>query len=271
MKYLRIVLILLATGITLQPVFSQTTSKPVYVIVHGAYGGGWAFEKVDSLLTKTGSVVYRPTLTGLGERVHLASKDIGLQTHINDIVNTILFEELFNVILVGHSYGGMVVTGVVDSIPERISKLVYVDATLPENNENILLYKIPNDSIREAVLKRFQEGGKRTEEEIKQNYPVNGFLIPWVPEGKIPPMNVPHPAKTFIDTISLNNPDRLKIPTTYILLYNKGTDPDKDGAAFFAERADKKGWPVIKLESDHNIQWSAPEEFVDILKEIENK
>jgi len=76
----------------------------------------WAFQKVDSLLVATGSQVYRPTLTGQGERAHLASADVGLNTHIMDIVNTILYEDLYNVILVGHSYGGMVVTGVADKI-----------------------------------------------------------------------------------------------------------------------------------------------------------
>ena len=89
--------------ISFQPVFSQATAKPVYVIVRGGFGGGWAFKNVDSLLTKTGSIVYRPTLTGLGERVHLATLDIGLDTHIKDVVNTILYEELHNIILVGHS------------------------------------------------------------------------------------------------------------------------------------------------------------------------
>src|SRR3954465_9291699 len=90
--------------------YSQTASKPVYVIVHGAWGGGWAFKKVDSLLTAKGCIVYRPTLTGQGERAHLASPEVGLKTHIQDVVNTILYEKLENVILVGHSYGGMVVT-----------------------------------------------------------------------------------------------------------------------------------------------------------------
>src|SRR5258705_4188923 len=88
------------------PAYSQTTSKPIYVIVHGAWGGGWAFKKVDSLLREKGCIVYRPTLTGQGEKVHLATPEVGLATHIKDVVNLILFEDLHDIILVGHSYGG---------------------------------------------------------------------------------------------------------------------------------------------------------------------
>ena len=92
---------------------------------------------MDSLLTAQGHRVYRVTLTGLGERVHLASPSIGLTTHIADVVNTISWEQLEDVVLVGHSYGGMVITGVADRIPARIRALIYVDAFLPESGESV--------------------------------------------------------------------------------------------------------------------------------------
>lgn len=97
-------------SLTALQLLTAQNPPPVYVIVHGAWGGSWAFKEVDQLLTATGSTVYRPSLTGQGERVHLANESIGLETHIMDVVNIILFEELDNIILVGHSYGGMVVT-----------------------------------------------------------------------------------------------------------------------------------------------------------------
>ena len=125
--------------------FSQNKSKPTYVIVHGAWGGGWAFKKVDSLLTDSGFNVYRPTLTGQGERAHLASKDVGLYTHIKDVINTIFYENIENIILIGHSYGGMVVTGVADAIPERITKLIYLDAYVPDDNESLLSIRNRNN------------------------------------------------------------------------------------------------------------------------------
>ena len=251
MKNYKTFLILITAVISFQPLFSQATSKPVYVIVHGAWGGGWAFKKVDSLLRETGSVAYRPTLTGQGERVHLATKDVGLDTHIKDVLNTILFENLNNVILIGHSYGGMVVTGVADRIPERIKKLIYIDAFVPEDNESVL-----------SILGISEIGF-----EI-----LNGYIIPpWVQEGKLPPKDVPHPMKTWTDSLSLKNSERLKINTTFILTVNKGSDPKKDDFYSQAERAMKKDWPILQLEADHNAQWSAPEEFVNLLKEIENK
>jgi len=227
--------------------FSQSTNKPTYVIVHGAWGGGWAFKKVDSLLTSAGYKVYRPTLTGQGERVHLASPEVGLGTHIQDVVNTIIFEDLRNVILVGHSYGGMVVTGVTDSIPERISKLIYLDAFVPEDGESV-----------------FAQG--KTPEGMKPLIE-NGFLVPkWVRPNQPAPKDVPHSVKTFTDKISLKNPKRLMVPTTYILTVDRGKDSDKDDFSSMADKARKKGWPVLILEADHNPQWSTPLQLVKILQ-----
>ena len=111
--------------------------KSTCVIVHGAWGGGWDWKSVDQLLTADGYKVYRPTLTGQGEHSNLASTNIDLDTHIQDIVNVIVWEDLRDVVLVGHSYGGMVITGVADRVPDRIRRLVYVDALLPENGENV--------------------------------------------------------------------------------------------------------------------------------------
>lgn len=227
--------------------FSQSTNKPTYVIVHGAWGGGWSFKKVDSLLTAAGSKVYRPTLTGQGERVHLATPEIGLSTHIQDVVNTILFEDLRNVILVGHSYGGMVVTGVADSIPERISKLIYLDAFVPEDGESVFAQGRTPDGMKPLIE--------------------NGFLVPrWVRTNQPAPKDVPHSVKTFTDKISLRNPKRLIIPTTYLLTVERGKESDKDDFSSQADKARKKGWPVLILEADHNPQWSTPLQLVKILQ-----
>jgi len=105
--------------------------------VHGAWGGSWDWRRADSILTAHGHRVYRPSLTGLGDRVHLASPTIGLLTHITDIVNVLVWEDLHDVILVGHSYGGMVITGVADQVPQRIRHLIYLDAFLPDSGESV--------------------------------------------------------------------------------------------------------------------------------------
>jgi len=248
MKFSKIIWIVLASIVLQQFLFSQNSNNPVYVIVHGTWGGGWAFKEVDSLLTVNQCKVYRPTLTGQGERSHLSSSDIGLETHISDIVNTILYENLHHVILVGHSYGGMIVTGVADSIPDRIDKLVYLDAVYPKNDESVV-------EALKIDLNNFKEE--------------NGYLIPvWVPEGKEPPKDVPHSLKTWTEPIKLHNLDRETIPTIFILTVDKGAKPEEDWFYPQAERAKEKGWPILQLEADHNAQWSVPEELAKLLIEI---
>jgi pimeloyl-ACP methyl ester carboxylesterase len=228
---------------------NSVSGPKTYVIVHGAWGGGWAFRQVDDLLTAQGHKVYRPTLTGQGERVHLAGLDMGLDTHIQDVVNTILFEELHDVVLVGHSYGGMVATGVADRICERIGHLIYLDAIVPEDGESVIT-GWSRDDKKQDWLKNAEDG----------------FLKPdWVKSDQPVPKDVPHPIKTFTDTIVLKNQDRLRIPTSYILTVDPGTEARKDSFFPFAERAGKLGWPVYQMQSDHNPQWSAPQKLVEML------
>ena len=186
---------LIKTGLLLLSlaVFKNNIAQkpPVYVIVHGAWGGSWVFKEVDQLITVTGNTVYRPSLTGQGERIHLANPYVGLETHIKDVINTIFFEELENIILVGHSYGGMVVTGVADSMPEKINKLIYLDAFVPEHNENVnaIFVNDPKDYI-------IKDGG----------------IVPtWIEKNQPLPHDLPQPYKTFTDPIVLKNPERLKI------------------------------------------------------------
>lgn len=230
---------------------SSVSDSKTFVIVHGAWGGGWAFREVDDLLTTSGHKVYRPTLTGQGERVHLASLNIGLDTHIEDVVNTVLFEELNDIVLIGHSYGGMVVTGVADRIPERISHLIYLDAFVPEDGESIM-------TIRENKESHWLSKSAK-----------EGFVIPtWVSVGQPVPKDVPHPLKTLTDKLVLKNPARMKIKTDYILTVDTGKEPHQDSFYPYAERARVLGWPVYHLQADHNAQWSAPKELTTLLRKI---
>jgi len=108
-----------------------------YVLVHGGGHGGWCYSRVRPFLIAAGHDVYAPTLTGLGERAHLMRADIDLDFHIGDVVSLLQFEDLRDVILVGHSYGGMVITGVADRIPERIKALAYLDAFIPRDGQSL--------------------------------------------------------------------------------------------------------------------------------------
>ena len=107
-----------------------------FVLVHGSCHGGWCWKKVTPILCKDGYSVYTPTITGLGERSHLVNRDIGLHTHILDIIQVFEYEDLDEVILVGHSYGGLVIGGVAEIIPQKIKRLVYLDGYIPHDNKS---------------------------------------------------------------------------------------------------------------------------------------
>lgn len=216
-----------------------------FVIVHGAWGGGWAFREVERLLRADGHQIHRPTLTGQGERVHLASPAVGLDTHVEDIVNVILFEDLHDVVLVGHSYGGMVITGVMDRIPERLRQVVFLDAAVPDDGESM----------------NALNGRTPTAEQVK-----TGFLLPGAKAAAKPiPHDVPHSLKTLTDPVSYRNPAARKLPGTYVAFVG----PGQDGASRPAwQRAKARGWSVLMLESDHNAQWSHPKELVALLEQI---
>ena len=227
-------------------VLGQTPAKPLYVIVHGAWGGSYAFKKVDSILTSKGCKVYRPSLTGQGERAHLATAEVNLSLHIKDVINQILYEDLHDVILVGHSYGGMVITGVADSIPERIKSMIYVDALLPNDGESLA-----------------QVFGGGFTAMIKNA--VSGFLVPaWVKADQPLPKDVPQSVQTFTEPLHLKR-GTSTIPTKYILTVAKGTAPEKDDFASQAARAKQRKIPVELLEADHNPQVTAIVPFAELL------
>jgi pimeloyl-ACP methyl ester carboxylesterase len=217
------------------------------VLVHGATGGGWDWWTVDSLLSRDGHRVKRVTLTGLGERVHLSSPSIGLATHIEDVVNAILWDNLTDVVLVGHSYGGMVITGVADRIPERIGHLIYMDAMLPDSGETALqLAEVMGmTSLRSKVH--------------------NGF-IGGSAEDRTIPRDVPHPFRTFTDTLRLTNPAARRLRGTYILTVEPGKTTDEFD--MFVPRATRRGWKVYRMTGDHIPERSQPAALVKLLEGI---
>jgi len=240
-------IILLAAVLTPTALPAQQAHH-TYVIVHGAWGGGWDWRAVDSMLTLSGHRVVRVTLTGLGERVHLASPDIGLETHITDVVNTILWENLHDVILVGHSYGGMVVTGAADRIPDRIHRIVYVDAFLPDSGETTLgVADGPAFSWVPSTVH-------------------NGMSVPGWADTLAIPRDVPQPYRTLTDTLRLVNPAGRRIAGTYILTFEPAVTPDPFQR--FADRAAARGWPVYRIQSGHTPEREARGPLVALLNAV---
>ena len=246
---MRLAALAAAATVLVAPVAAQGRAHYTYVIVHGAWGGAWDWRAVDSMLTRDGHHVVRATLTGLGERHHLASPTIDLHTHIDDVVNTILWDDLREVVLVGHSYGGMVITGVVDRIPERIKRVVYLDAILPDSGESLL-------SIPDTARERFIQSVTR-----------DGFMVPvWVQDTTVVPRDVPQSLRTFTDTLKLVNPARRKVPAAYILTYEPNVTPDPFQP--FADRAAQRGWTVYKMVSDHLPERTHRAELVALLEKV---
>jgi len=225
---------------------AASNARRTYVFVHGAWGGAWDWRRVDSLLTAQGHQAYRVTLTGLGERVHLASPAVGLATHIDDVVNTLVWENLREVVLVGHSYGGMVITGVADRVPDRIARLIYLDAFLPDSGESVF-------SLMDSAGVAFFQANTR-----------EGFIMPpWVTDVQAVPRDVPQPVHTFTDTLRLTNPSGRRVPATYILTVDPGATTDTFQR--YADRATARGWRVVRMEADHIPERSAPLSLVALL------
>lgn len=221
------------------------SARYTFVIVHGATGGGWDWKVVDQKLSAKGHIVYRPTLTGLGEKFHLANANIDLTTHINDVVNQILFEQLTDVVLVGHSYGGVVITGVVDRIPERIRHATFLDATAPEDGMSAL-------DVWEALS---------PDSKIE-----NGLVyFPWLDEKAKVPKDVPHPYKTLTESVSYKNPAAKKVDVTFVAFVPEGVSVEERIDDPSWKRAQKRGWTMRTFDGDHVVYRVKPDEMAALL------
>ena len=228
-----------------RPEDSQKTHY-TYLIVHGASGGGWDWRTMDELLSAEGHTVYRPTLTGLGEKMHLASPDINLTTHINDIVNVILFENLQDLVLVGHSYAGFVITGVMNRLPERIQHAIFLDAAVPEDGMSAQdLWET------ESFIDHIEDGQ---------------IYFSWLDPNAPIPGDVPQSLKTFTEAVTFNHPDALKIPATYIAFLAPGQTAETRAEDASWQNAEARGWTIKTLDSDHNAQRSHPKELAELLE-----
>lgn len=233
------------------------SERYTFVVAHGATAGGWEWKDVANRLLVDGHTMYRPTYTGLGERAHLATPDVDLNTHITDIVNVIRFEDLHDVVLVGHSYGGMVITGVADRLPDRVRTMVYVDAILPEDGE----------SVESARWSTTNPVTTRPTPRAPSAMTAGQLGQPFRADAK-PPYNVVQPPKTFTQPIELTNAEQTKrIPVVYILTVDPGKRAEEDRFYAFAERARRYGWTVWEMPCDHVPSISQPAEMTRLLKE----
>lgn len=216
--------------------------RETYVLVHGAWHGAWCWRPVQRLLESAGAAVLTPTLTGLGDRAHLLTPDTGLKTHVTDVVAAIETEDLQDVVLVGHSYAGLVVSGVAAQIPERIKRLVIVDGFLPEAGE-VAIDLLPERAAAHYLESARQNGGLVIEPRPLENLGVTDERI----IAELSPRLTPHPAKTYLDAVEHGLSD-LPFTGEYLLCSGWATP-----FARFAQRADAAGWQVAELDADHEV------------------
>jgi pimeloyl-ACP methyl ester carboxylesterase len=229
-----------------------------FVLVHGAWHGGWCWRFVAPILRRAGHEVFTPTLTGLGERAHLARSGIDLELHVQDVVALLEMEDLRDVVLLGHSYGGMVVTGAADRRASRIGRLVYLDAFVPENGRCALEYVVPE---RAAAFRKEGE--------------VAGSVAPpplalWgltQPEhlAFAKPREARQPFHTFTQPIRLANEAALgRLPKTFIYC---SSPPTGTFDQFAAKYRSDPAWRFVELKTGHDAMILVPEKVAAILLE----
>ncbi len=242
-----------------------------FVLVHGAWHGGWCWRKVTPLLRAAGHEVYTPTLTGLGERVHLASPEIGLSTHIQDVVNVLEYEDLREVVLVGHSYGGMVIAGVADRAAERLAHLVYLDAFVPADGQALVdLIGQEGRQYLEARVRTEGDGWRLPsiapvawEVVLRENWAItNEADARWMVERL-----GPQPFKTFTEPVRCTNATAAALRRTFIRCTGDPPDRTFSGVAEEARRPNS-GWRYREVATCHDAMVTKPQELADLFLEV---
>ena len=244
----------------------------VYVLVGGGWLGGWCWQRVARRLREEGHDAYPATLTGLGERVHLANPEVDLETHITDVINLIEFEDLHDVVLLGHSYAGLVITGVADRVPDRISKLVYLDTgLLPDGTALIEMFP---PEARRHIEQRVEESG-------------DGWRFPMPPREELAPFGsleglndahlellrlraVDQPFGTFTRRLRLENPAREALPKVGILCSFSLEEVRAiiaSGDPVFREMA-SPNWQFVELPTGHYPMFSRPDDLAAVLLDL---
>ena len=235
------------------------TERGPMVLVHGAWHGGWCWNKVTPLLTAAGQRVYTPTLTGLGDRAHLARPDVNLDTHIQDVVALLEMEDLRDVMLVGHSYAGMVISAVAERARPRLRSLVYLDAFVPENGKRMIDY-IPQPERRAAMVKSGQETGYATPIPLKVFGVTREEDLAWAN-----PRIVKQSFHTFDQPVRLARPAASGLTRAFIAC----TNPASGTFDQFAEVIKKDAsWKFYDLPTGHDAMITVPQELARILQEL---
>jgi pimeloyl-ACP methyl ester carboxylesterase len=226
-----------------------------FLVCHGAWSAGWAWKRMHPLMAARGHRLVTPSCTSLGERAHLANPAIDLETHIQDVLNVIKYEDLRDVVLIGHSYGGMVATGVADRARDRIAQLIYLDAFVPDDGQSLLDL---NDPARERMqdLAEAGDGWRVPPNPTPPDTPPAD--VAWLTERR-----VDMPIKCFLMPLKLHG-GALTLPRSYIYA-TRITPADTFGR--FARRAKSEpGWRYYEIDASHSPNVTAPEALMALLQ-----
>jgi pimeloyl-ACP methyl ester carboxylesterase len=232
-----------------------------FVLVHGGWHGGWCWRDVSRTLRAAGHAVWAPTLTGLGERAHLLTPDTDLDLHIQDIVNVLEYEDLSNVILVGHSYAGMVIAGVADRVPERLAHLVFLDAFVPTDGQS--LFDLLRPERRDMYRQQTQVHG-------------DGWRVPPPPPQALGVTETaqaawlsarltPQPLASFEQPVRLQHTAAERLTRTYIHCTEGPIAPSF--APFAATAQAEPGWRYAELPTGHDAMLITPQSLAGLLQD----
>jgi pimeloyl-ACP methyl ester carboxylesterase len=235
----------------------NSTSPKTFLVCHGAWSAGWAWKKMHPLLQAAGHRLVTPTYTGLGERVHLANSSIDLETHVEDVLNVIKYEDLRDIVLLGHSYGGMVATGVADRARDRVTQLIYLDAFVPRDGQSLF---------------DLNESGRRPLQDAAKNG--DGWRVPPM---QTPPDTSPEdvewlsarrvhmPIKCFETKLKLHHGEPT-LPRSYI--YATRITPADTFGQFARRTKNEAGWRYYEIDATHSPNVTAPEALTALLQMI---
>lgn len=230
-----------------------------FVLVHGAWHGGWCYSRVRDILAAKGHRVFTPTLTGLGERSHLMSANINLDTHITDVVNVLKWEDLNNVVLCGHSYGGWIISGVAEQALDRIASIMYLDAYMPEDGDSG--QTIGSAFTREGIAKAQAAGA------VSRPGPsAEKFMVKTAEDRAwVDSMTTEQPLGVSLQPIKLTGA-RDRVPKKSYVRAAPYENPAFDG--YLAKCAADPSWNTYSLPCGHDIMVDMPDQLAEILIEV---
>jgi pimeloyl-ACP methyl ester carboxylesterase len=245
---------------------ASETKPQTFMLIHGTWHGGWVWQDVRYRLEDRGHRVFTPTLTGCGEREHLSSPDVGLQTHIDDLINVIRFEDLSDIVIVAHSFSGVAMTGAIDQMRDRIRHIVFFDALVPRPGRMSGVEREEDGSIKAYFLDRmdgFIDGYKMNyfaDYPMKMLMPEDHPRADWV-KARL----TTHPAKAWTDELSVENGGWSGLPRSFVHCIGQNF-------AMTSERmigpAREAGWNFIELDAPRNAMVTDPDKVANLLETI---